>query len=310
MKKTFILCAVLFCGVLLNTHSAEAAIFTPEDEPYGMPITVHVDGKFIASDVEPVMQNNRVFLPMRAAAEDMGAYVFWDNNARCVSVQKNGITAYFYVDNPYYYVNDETRYSDVPPMIINGRTMLPIRAFAEALGSSVYWDGNILDVQILTGNAYQSGPASIPQIIPSPLHNAIEKYYVAPTKPGIGSWYSVYDLYGERYFEMLFISERSDGTRQCITFFSKDIFRDPNPEFLTIYKDPVSKLGSGCIVHHNGIESHIYESDASMGFTYSIPRTEYYNYGSQFNAADLQRTSIVPAIGNNPGDNSRLFTAF
>lgn len=36
---------------------------------------------------------------------------------------------------------DITYKSDVPPQIINGRTLVPARALAESLGASVEWDG-------------------------------------------------------------------------------------------------------------------------------------------------------------------------
>lgn len=37
-------------------------------------------------------------------------------------------------------VNGKDIYSDVPPQIINGRTMIPARALAESLGAKVAWD--------------------------------------------------------------------------------------------------------------------------------------------------------------------------
>ena len=111
---TTFLTMFILCFSLLYALPTHAAVFSPERLPIGNAITVHVDGKYIASDVQPVMQNDRVFLPMRAAAESMGAYVYWDNETRCVSVQKDGNTAYFYVNNPYYYLNGKTMLSDVP----------------------------------------------------------------------------------------------------------------------------------------------------------------------------------------------------
>jgi len=45
-------------------------------------------------------------------------------------------------------VNGQTVQCDVPPEIINGRTMVPISAVAKALGAQVSWDGNAQAVTI------------------------------------------------------------------------------------------------------------------------------------------------------------------
>ncbi|RPF47105.1 copper amine oxidase-like protein [Thermodesulfitimonas autotrophica] len=44
--------------------------------------------------------------------------------------------------NVRLFVNGREIYPDVPPQIINGRTLVPLRAVAEALGADVRWDGN------------------------------------------------------------------------------------------------------------------------------------------------------------------------
>jgi hypothetical protein len=47
------------------------------------------------------------------------------------------------------FVNGQEIYSDVPPQIINGRTMVPIRFVAEALGANVQWDEKTQAVSII-----------------------------------------------------------------------------------------------------------------------------------------------------------------
>lgn len=46
------------------------------------------------------------------------------------------------VENIKLIVNDVEINCDVPPQIINGRTMVPARFVAEPLGANVEWDGN------------------------------------------------------------------------------------------------------------------------------------------------------------------------
>jgi len=41
---------------------------------------------------------------------------------------------------------------DVPPQIVNGRTLVPARAVAESFGAKVDWDGSTRTVTITEGN--------------------------------------------------------------------------------------------------------------------------------------------------------------
>lgn len=309
MKIRSLLTLLFVCLLLpLAPQTGDAAIFSPTRGAYGTPVTVHVDGRYVGSEVAPLLTNGRVFLPMRAAAEMMGANVAWDGRTRCISVAKGGTIAYFFADSTTYYVNGAARTSDAAPVIQNGRTLLPVRVFAEALGAQVDWHSDMLDVAITTGAATASGP-DIPAVIPANLRPAIEKFYVQPTKPGIGSWYCVYDWAGETYIEANFIAECPDSSRQCVQLVAKDILGDANAEFMTIWRDPVSDYGDRCVVQRRGISSHIYESDTFIGFTYTEPSNDTYIYNSIFGPDCLTRTHRDNPSMVFPTDNS-AFIAF
>ena len=49
-------------------------------------------------------------------------------------------------------LNGETRYLDSPPIIKNGRTLLPIRTVVEALGGKVGWDAAAKKVTVTLGS--------------------------------------------------------------------------------------------------------------------------------------------------------------
>ncbi len=46
----------------------------------------------------------------------------------------------YYIDKPYYYVNDDKKMLDTLPVIKNARTFLPIRYITEAIGAKVDWN--------------------------------------------------------------------------------------------------------------------------------------------------------------------------
>jgi len=58
------------------------------------------------------------------------------------------ITLILQIGSSTFIVNGETRTLDSPPIIKNGRTLVPIRAIVEAMGGSVSWDGTEKKVTI------------------------------------------------------------------------------------------------------------------------------------------------------------------
>lgn len=78
------------------------------------------------------------------------------------------ISMFFYLSYPaeagpalQVYVNGQKIESDVPAQIIGGRTMLPVRAVAEALGFSVEWDPKEYRVYITGRQATDNSPLPV-----------------------------------------------------------------------------------------------------------------------------------------------------
>ena len=67
---------------------------------------------------------------------DIGAYEFGGE----LPPKEQTIILRFYIGNTTYYLNDEMKTMDVAPIILEGRTLLPIRYVAEALGATVEWE--------------------------------------------------------------------------------------------------------------------------------------------------------------------------
>ena len=61
----------------------------------------------------------------------------------------NGLASVYYNDRHITItVNGRTVYPDTEPVIIEGRTLVPIRAVAEALDTEVFYNGNTKTVVI------------------------------------------------------------------------------------------------------------------------------------------------------------------
>lgn len=116
-------------------------------------VTVKVNDAPLISDVEPQMVNDRIMLPMRAVFETLGAEVEWDpNNQMIFAVRGERIIA-FKIGSDKLIIQSITEAPvtvtlDAAPYILDDRTMIPLRAAAEALGAKVGWDGELREAYV------------------------------------------------------------------------------------------------------------------------------------------------------------------
>ncbi len=116
-------------------------------------ITIMVDGAYVdcaAYGQMPVIVEGRTLVPLRSVFEALGATVEWDNETRSVTSVKGDTTITLAVDSKEMTVNGTVKTLDVPACIMNDRTMVPVRAVAEAFGCEVSWDNETRTVVITT----------------------------------------------------------------------------------------------------------------------------------------------------------------
>jgi len=114
-------------------------------------ISVLFDGKRIAFDQLPVIENGRTLVPLRAIFEKIGATVEWDGETQTVIAKstENGTIIRLTIDSTTAIVNGVQVGLDVPAKIINGRTLVPVRFVSDCFGVGVDWNADIQSV-ILT----------------------------------------------------------------------------------------------------------------------------------------------------------------
>ncbi len=118
----------------------------------------YFDDDFILTDVkfskqEPVIKHGRTLVPVADVLDILRDIEYeWDDNSRSVKIKKyknedgNGgkeeilTTVVIKIGESFIERNDKKIPLDVPSEIINGKTMLPLRAVMEALGMTVGWD--------------------------------------------------------------------------------------------------------------------------------------------------------------------------
>lgn len=125
-------------------------------------ISVYVDGDRVGFDVAPVILNDRTMVPMRAIFEELGAEVSWDAGSETASGKLGEVTVNITIDEPVMYRNGKAVALDSPAVIIDGRTLVPVRAISESFGCSVTWDGESSSVYIVS----ESGERFVPELVP------------------------------------------------------------------------------------------------------------------------------------------------
>lgn len=123
----------------------EPTIQTPEDSG----VKVVLNGSTMSFDQPPIIKDERTLVPMRAIFEALGAEVTWYGDTRTVTAVKGDKTITMQIDNNVMYINGNPLTLDVPPQIMNERTLVPVRAVSESLDCTVNWDGNTQTVYIV-----------------------------------------------------------------------------------------------------------------------------------------------------------------
>lgn len=106
------------------------------------PIQVIYNGSrisFGAYGQNPTIVNSRTMVPLRSIFEAMGARVEWDAATHTASAVRNGVSISITIGSSIMLVNGREVALDSPAVIMNDRTMVPVRAIAEAFGADVDW---------------------------------------------------------------------------------------------------------------------------------------------------------------------------
>lgn len=97
----------------------------------------------------PVIMNDRTLLPVRAIVEELGGRVEWDAETSEVTLSYGDSVISLTIESTNAYLNGTLQTLDTAPVIINERTMLPIRFIAEGFDFDVVWDGDRQEVKIM-----------------------------------------------------------------------------------------------------------------------------------------------------------------
>ncbi len=156
MKKKFLSITIVLSILLSFTQISVMA-----DDA----ITVKFSGgQPLEFDVPPQIINERTMVPLRAIFEALGASVNWDEATRTITSEKDGTSIKMTVDSSIMYVNGNEVTLDSPACVVDGRTLVPVRAISEAYNTNVDWNGDTRTVTITSSDAGEVAPISYEDI--------------------------------------------------------------------------------------------------------------------------------------------------
>ena len=103
-------------------------------------ISVFINGTRLEFDQPPIMENDRVLVPMRFIFESLGSVVTWEEETKTVTAVKGDTKIALQIGSDILYKNGEEIKLDVPAKLFNSRTLVPIRAVSESLEAVVDWN--------------------------------------------------------------------------------------------------------------------------------------------------------------------------
>ena len=129
-KKATILFLITFCivcGFFVRSFASQE-------------ISLVINDKKVQCEVPPIIVSDRTLVPVRVLFEYYDAKVSWNESLRQVMVISGTTVMIFNIDSKIMYLNGAVHTLDAAPIIVNDRTLVPVRFISAKLGYVVKWD--------------------------------------------------------------------------------------------------------------------------------------------------------------------------
>lgn len=168
-----LLAVSLAVGAAMSLPQPAAA----KQESVFSPVNIVVDGKTVHWQTAPFMYRGTTYVPLRETAELLGASVRWNKSKRATELLLHGDTILHRPGTAVFNVNGDPIVAVSPSLDREGTTMVPLRALAEALKTTV-------SSATLSGNTgINLTPDAI--TVSSELTTAADQYLAAQQYSGI-----------------------------------------------------------------------------------------------------------------------------
>ena len=171
-------------AALVAIAGISSAILLAKEPAAARAPAVVVNGQAVVFDQPPILRKNRVFVPLRGVFERLGASVVW-TPPRLITAQRGSTSVGLHIGSTTAVVNGATVTIDVPPFLVGGRTLVPLRFISQALGATVNWveDSFTVFINLATAGA---APATVTLVNLNPPSGGV----VAARRPSISGSFS------------------------------------------------------------------------------------------------------------------------
>jgi hypothetical protein len=104
------------------------------------PVRLMVNGQELFSDSDPVIRDGRTLVPMRIIFEAMGVTPAFNAHNMSITASNDDTSLELTINSNVAVVNGDVAELEVPAMLINNRTYVPVRFVTEVFGGQVSWD--------------------------------------------------------------------------------------------------------------------------------------------------------------------------
>lgn len=102
--------------------------------------TMLVNGQKKNMDVAPLLKNSTTYIPVKYVLDSFGGSTTWNNTAKKITVTRETTVLELTVNKKEFILNGSKKQADVSPIIVDSRTLVPLRLVSEQLGIMVKWD--------------------------------------------------------------------------------------------------------------------------------------------------------------------------
>ncbi|WP_317965360.1 stalk domain-containing protein [Paenibacillus sp. CCS19] len=111
-------------------------------------IDVYLSGEKVLSDSQPLLVGGTAYVALRGILDQMGIALQWDQPTRSVIATQGETKVVLDSVSGVTTVNGKAIEAKLKPIIVNGRTYVPLRLISEAFGNNVVWDAGANVVHI------------------------------------------------------------------------------------------------------------------------------------------------------------------
>lgn len=110
--------------------------------------TFKVDGKEVEFEAQPILLNQTIMIPMKEFFQALGCDVKWINDTKEVIAYKNNMFVKLKINSLTAYKNGKAQTLKEPPIIHEGRTLVPADFIAETFDMSIEYNQQLQTVDV------------------------------------------------------------------------------------------------------------------------------------------------------------------